>query len=158
MVKSLLFKNEEFLSDVEKLAKDLSKIINKTYVWNQVKNNETFTKSLELSGVTDIALPDKVITLIHNFKQKYDGMITVDCSYGITHHKDTLWDMKGYTIITPILKNQKYYFKYIGIDKIEREHEINYMEPVIFNSKKLHSLAPVGIPSKYPFTFLGVWI
>jgi len=69
-------------------------------------------------------------------------------SYGIIHHTD---NTSNKSIVIPITKNSnKFGFKYIDWEGKESFTILERFHIYKFNDYKLHSLAPVGIPSKHP--------
>jgi hypothetical protein len=78
-------------------------------------------------------------------------------SFGVIHHTDNTLSQKD--ILIPLCRNaNKYWFKRVDHSKETRELRLDYLEPVLFNPKEFHSLAPYGFPSKLPLIFVTLTI
>lgn len=75
-------------------------------------------------------------------------------SYGIIHHRD---NMDSKSIVIPLTKNShKFGFKYISWEGKEVYTVLERFYIYKFNDYELHSLAPVGIPSKHPIGLISI--
>lgn len=87
-----------------------------------------------------------------NLKSIYE--ISYIISYGIIHHTDNMSDK---AIIIPLTKNShKFGFKYVTWEDKEVFSVLERFHIYKFNDYKLHSLAPVGIPSKHPIGVISI--
>lgn len=75
---------------------------------------------------------------------------TMISTFGIIHHTDITLSQKD--ILIPLCRNaNKYLFKYVDTNGVKRnERQLNYLEPVSFNPREFHSVAPYGFPTKLP--------
>lgn len=70
-------------------------------------------------------------------------------TFGVIHHTDSTLSKKD--VLIPLCRNaNKYNIRYIGHRKEDNQETLKYLQPILFNPRELHSVAPNGFPTKLP--------
>jgi hypothetical protein len=104
----------------------------------------------------------------HEDEYKFDGLWGIDIkkdilkeidenisegivisTFGVIHHTDSTLSKKD--VLIPLCRNaDKYNIRYVGHKKEDGQEKLKYLQPILFNPREFHSVAPNGFPTKLP--------
>lgn len=129
--------DQNFIKKVKKVCMPIAREIRLTF--------RKYENEYKFDGLWGIDIKKDILKQID--KNISEGIVI--STFGVIHHTDSTLSKKD--VLIPLCRNaDKYFMRYEGHKGEDVQEKLKYLQPVLFNPREFHSVAPNGFPTKLP--------